>query len=128
LLPRPTATTTGPEAEESGIAQPEDIEHFVEAGGLMSQPRRGPQSTMGESIPAGGFVGQLETLSRVGVDHGVIPDDIATSESVQADFAIRAFANHSLASVRYVLMIIQPTHLGQDFRQMPGRPARGIFF
>lgn len=102
--------------------------HIVEAWGLGMSPEGGAESPIGKGFAVGSFVGEFDAFAWGGEDHRVIADDIATADGVEADFVGGAFADHAVASVADILLVLEVADIGQDFREFFGGTAGGIFF
>src|SRR6185295_10363781 len=81
----------------------------------------------GKRFPARRFVGELETLAPARKRHGMIADDIATANRVNADLRRRTLPRQTLATVRNILRVIELPRLAQDLRQFLRRAAGRIF-
>lgn len=81
------------------IVEAENVLHGVEAGVLTENPFGGAEGAVGESVSTAGFVGKFETFSGGGEQDGVIADDVAAAQRVQADFIFGSGADDSFASV-----------------------------
>src|SRR5580704_13204693 len=81
------------------LFQAEHVLHVVEAGLLFDEPLRGAKSAIGERLAARGFVRQFEALTVGGEDDGVVADDIAAANRVNADLRRSSFADKALAAV-----------------------------
>ena len=73
--------------------------HGVEAGVLAENPLGGAEGAVGESVSAAGFVSKFESFSGGGEQDGVIADDVAAAQRVQADFIFGSGSDDSFASV-----------------------------
>lgn len=79
--------------------EPKNALHGVESGFLAENPLGGAEGAIGESVSAAGFVGEFEAFSGSGEQNGVIADNIAAAQGVQADFIFVSGADDSLAAV-----------------------------
>ena len=73
-------------------------------------------------------MGELETFAGIGKDNGMVADHITSSDGVHSDFCASTFANHSLASVADIVVVVEVADFGEDLSQPAGRAARGVFF
>ena len=102
--------------------------HIVKAWGLGVSPEGGAESPIGKGFAVGSFVGEFDAFAWGGEDYGVIADDIATADGVEADFVWGAFADDAVASVADIFLVLEVADIGQDFGEFFGGTAGGIFF
>ena len=72
---------------------------MVEAGGASGDPSGGAQGADGEGVARGGAVGQLQAFAVGGEENGVVADDVAAADGMEADFLFGAFADEAGAAV-----------------------------
>ena len=70
---------------------------------------------------------QFNAFAVIGENYGVIADDIAASDGVDADFALRAFADDAFASVPERCFQLQFAHVTENFEQGRGCAAGRVF-
>lgn len=102
--------------------------HGVEAGVLAENPLGGAEGAVGESIPVAGFVGEFEAFSGSGEQDGVIANDVASAQGMQADFIFGSGADDSLASVPQGFVRREIAGLGEDVGEGCGGAAGGVLF
>lgn len=97
--------------------------------GASCKPAGGTDGTVGEGVAAAGFVSELYALADVGEDDGVIADDIATADGVDADLGLRAGSDIAKAAVAAVGVILELSDVSEDLHQgASGMPAGAVFF
>ena len=72
---------------------------MVEAGGASGDPGGGAQGADGEGVARGGPVGQFQAFAVGGEEDGVVADDVAAADGMEADFLFGAFADEAGAAV-----------------------------
>lgn len=102
--------------------------HGVESGFLAENPLGGAEGAVGKSVSAAGFVGEFEAFSGGGEQDGVIADDVAAAQGVQANFIFGSGADDSLASVPQGFVRREIAGLGEDVRKGCGGAAGGVLF
>ena len=71
---------------------------------------------------------ELHALADIGKDDGVITDNIAPTDGMDADLLRRAGSDIAEASVAAVLVILETAHVGEDLYQSTGGAAGAVFF
>ena len=71
---------------------------------------------------------KLQPFPRPGERHGMIANDIATADRMDADLVRRPFADQTFASVSHIFPVIELPNFAQNLRQLFRGPARRIFF
>src|SRR5690606_19414432 len=82
-----------------GSAQAEHVLHVVNAGRFLRDPGGGAHGAAREDAAVGGLVGELQTFAERGEHDGVVADDVAAAQGVDADLGGGAFAGDALAAV-----------------------------
>src|SRR4051812_18014448 len=131
-LPRkrePMLLRTGPALPRrrrfrASLAQAEHVVHVVEPGRLAAQPFRGAQGAHGVGRAALRAHGDLDALAGAGEEHGVLADDVAAPDGMEADFLPGALAGLALAAMARDLRQLALQRLGNDFAKFQ-RGARG---
>ena len=88
---------------------------------------RGAEGTGGKRVAAGRLVREFDALAVVREDDGVVADDIAAADGVDADFVLRAFADDALTAMTKRFFKLQFAHVGKNFEQRRRRAARRVF-
>src|SRR5436305_13422285 len=103
--------------------QPKHVLHVVETGGLAMCPEGGAERPAGEGFAARGFVREFDAFALRGVDDGVIADDIAAADGVDADLRIRARTDNSVPAMLGVVIVFQLADLRENLDEPFGRSA-----
>src|SRR5213082_882067 len=90
---------------KSPLAQAQHVEHVVEPRRFAAQPFRGAQGAHRVGCAALRAHGDLDALAGAGEEHGVLADDVAAADGVEADLLRRPLARLALATMA--------RHLGQ---------------
>ena len=106
--------------------QPQHVLHVVDASWFVGEPAGGADGTVGEGVAAAGFVGELDALADVGEDDGVVADDIAAADGVDADLGFGAGSDITEAAVATVGVILQLAHVGEDLDERAGEAALDV--
>lgn len=114
------------QASPCPLSQTQHIFHVVKSRRLAPQPFGGADGAVGEDFAAAGFVGEFKAFAGGGVDDGVVADDVAAAEGVEADFAFGAFADVAVAAVGDVLLVGEVADFGEDFDEAAGGAAGGV--
>ena len=115
-------------SESSSRFEPKNALHGVESGFLAENPLGSAKGAVGESVSAAGFVGEFEAFSGSGEQDGVVADNIAAAQRVQADFTFGSGSDHSLAPVPQGLAQWEIAGLGKDVHEGCGGAAGGVLF
>src|SRR5512146_438131 len=107
-------------AGSGGPAEPEHVRHVVEPGRPAGDPPRGPQRAPRELLAGGGAVRELEPLALAAEVDGVLADDVAAAERLDADLPGRTLAQDAVARVGERVLRIAPERLGRDLAEPDG--------
>ena len=90
----------------------------------MREKLRRPERSLGEGVPAGRLVGELNPLAVDGEDDGVVADHVAAAQRMHADFMFRPGADHPFATVADIGRVV-PVARGAHLFGEPHRGAGG---
>lgn len=81
----------------------------------MDDPFRGAQGTVRERVAIVGAVRDLDAFSGSGIEHGMVAHDVTGSDSLDADFVVRAFPDEAVTRVDPRCLQVPVFGRGQDF-------------
>ena len=94
-----------------------DILHVVKSRLLIGKPERSTHGAESKGHARGCFVSELKALTVSREHHGVITDNIATTEGVHSDFFRRAWAGLADATVSHIVFIRGVCFLIENLKQ-----------
>ena len=95
---------------------------------MSGQPGGGADGAEGEGVARGGAVGQFHGFAVGGKEHGVVADDVAAADGVEADFLFGAFAGESGAAIDGDVLEVPAVPLGGGFAEEEGGAGGGVLF
>src|SRR5262245_31772706 len=102
-------------------AEPQHVAHVVEAGLAADDPEGGAHGADGEGVAGARAVGDLEAIAVPQEEHGVVADDVAAAQGLDADLARAARADVAVAGVAGRRRQVAAGRVGQ----LLGQPERG---
>src|SRR5689334_10944030 len=94
------------------LSQAKHVEHVVQAGGLLPQPLRRAHRPVGVGHAALGADGKLEPLADARKERGVLADDVAAADRMEADRLGRPLARITFPAVYRDLLQVALQRLG----------------
>src|SRR3989344_5094691 len=116
----------GIKAISTQSAQPQNVLHVINTGLALHQPARRAQRASGKGHARFGAVRDLHALTATGKENGMIADDIAGTDTGEADGLARTLAADAVPAVHAMLLEITLQYLGNDLTHAQRRARRRI--